>query len=220
MEERAGALKSRQSCTGVLLWFWQAVWAWANVLGSLSSVLLSCQTGISPLNKYVSACFVQAPCWCWGYNKEYNRQDSCPHSTNDYILEKVVRKGLWGSDIWAETYRQRGRRVLLIQTWGGTSSVSISWKLASRVSPSFNEIPSWPVSTLKTENCWPETPSAVSACVQLLSTLWGFLCVRKDASRESGTLYGDFPELSYTLLIFIVIHTFRWQMWGVFVGFL
>lgn len=56
-------------------------------------MFLSCQTGISLLNKYLSACFVPGALLVLGIQQR-TKQDACPHSTNNYILDKVVRKGL------------------------------------------------------------------------------------------------------------------------------
>ena len=42
---------------------------------------------------------------CQGYGKEQNRQDSCPHSTNSYNLDKVVQGGLSEEVAFAQRLR-------------------------------------------------------------------------------------------------------------------
>lgn len=42
---------------------------------------------------------------CRGYGKERNRQDSCPHSTNNYNLDKVVQRGLSEEVTFAQRLR-------------------------------------------------------------------------------------------------------------------
>ena len=89
MEERARALKFRE--VGIVCCFGLDKLC---DLGSLSFIFLSCQTGISLLNKYLYLLCARHSVGAGDTAKSKTRQDFCSYSTKNCILDKVARIGL------------------------------------------------------------------------------------------------------------------------------